>query len=152
MAKGLAVVGAVAAVVALALSTVVQAAADDDQHRTVRVRSVNVEEKFLDLNGRGPSLGDDFVFSSNLWRNGQRVGRAGVSCTVTSLRHQEFQCLGTVRLGNGQITIQGLLADEPELFAFPVTGGSGAYTGADGVLHVRQVSERTEILTFDLEL
>jgi hypothetical protein len=33
---------------------------------------------------------------------------------------------------------------------FPITGGSGKYEGADGEIHVSQVSATKEILTFHL--
>jgi hypothetical protein len=64
----------------------------------------------------------------------------------------KIQCPATARFGNGQITVQGLLpVDEPETFVIPVTGGSGADLGAEGAVHVRQVSEGRQILTFRLE-
>jgi hypothetical protein len=64
----------------------------------------------------------------------------------------ESQCVATARLGNGQITVQGLLAGEPETFVLPITGGSGAYLGAEGTVHVRtQVTPTKSIFTFRLE-
>lgn len=40
-------------------------------------------------------------------------------------------------------------AGEPEAFGFAITGGTGAYEGAEGVLRVRELSNR-ERLTFHL--
>ena len=74
-------------------------------------------------------------------RHGHRVGHTGVVCTITSVDHEESQCVGTAWFRGGQITIQGLLWGEPETFVFPVTGGSGAFEGAEGVLHVRELSD-----------
>ena len=51
----------------------------------------------------------------------------------------------------GQITIQGLLAGEPEVFAFPITGGTGVFEGAEGTLVVREVSDTEEMLTFHFD-
>ena len=50
----------------------------------------------------------------------------------------------------GQITIQGLLAGEPTVFKFAITGGTGAYEGAAGTLVVREISNTKELLTFHL--
>jgi hypothetical protein len=151
--KRLAVIGAAAAVMALAVSMVVgPAGAQDDQRRTIRVTGVTIQDTFADLGEQGFSLGDKFIFSAGLRRHGERVGRLGVECTITMTRHGgESQCVATARFGNGQITAQGLLAGEPETFVFPVTGGSGAYLGAEGTVRVRQVTDTREILTFRLE-
>lgn len=151
MAKKLGVMGVALVVVALALSMMIPAGAQDDGGRTIRVASVTAQERFLDLGPEGFTLGDKLVFSTNLWRQGERVGRLGVECTVTSTRTEDLQCLATARFGNGQITVQGLLRGEPESFVLAVTGGTGAYFGAEGSVHVLQVSENREILTFHLE-
>jgi hypothetical protein len=143
--------GVAMAVLAIALSMVVPAGAQDDEGRTIRVASVTAQERFLDLGPEGFTLGDELVFSANLWRQGERVGRLGVECTVTSTRTEDLQCLATARFGNGQITVQGLLRGAPESFVLAVTGGTGAYFGAAGSVHVLQVSENREILTFHLE-
>ena len=150
MTKRLAVMAAAIAVVALALSVVVPAAADDEGRHRIRVVAVLAEQQELNLGPQGFSLGDQFILSENLWRHGKKVGRSGVECTVTSVKNEEVQCTGTVRLGNGQITARGLLG-QARSFTIPVSGGSGAYFGAEGVLHIRQVSERKEIYTFVLE-
>ena len=102
------------------------------QHRTIQVVSVNTEEEFIDVGEDDFSLGDAFVFTSKLMRHGKQVGHTGVVCTITSVANEEAQCVGTVQFAAGQITIQGLLAGEPTTFKFPITGGSGAYQGAEG--------------------
>ncbi len=82
--------------------------------------------------------------------HGKKVGHTGVVCTITSTAREESQCVGTASLRRGQITIQGLLAGEPEVFEFPITGGTGAYEGAEGTLVVRELSDTKELLTFFL--
>jgi hypothetical protein len=151
MAKRLAVLGAVAVVMALAISMMLPAGAQDDERRTIRVASVTTEEEFVDVGAPDFSLGDEFVFSSNLFREGNRVGRTGVVCTITSVTREEAECVATARFGNGQITAQGLVRGDPEQIVLPVTGGSGAYLGAEGAAHTRQVTPRREIITFRLE-
>ena len=148
--KRLAVVCAVLGLVGLVLGMVVPAGAQDGGGRTIRVVERITEARFQDLAPQGPSLGDQFVQSGNLWRQGNRVGRDGVVCTVTSRRREELQCEATVRFHNGQIAVQGLISNQSQ-FDLPVTGGSGAYTGAEGIVHVNSVSNNKEILTFHLE-
>lgn len=118
---------------------------------TVRVYSTNTEESFADVGSDGPGLGDMFVFRSNLARGGHRVGHTGVVCTITSAHHDESQCLGSAKInGQGELTIQGLIAGNPKSFSFAITGGTGAYEGAQGTLTVYEVSNKVERLTFTL--
>ena len=150
-------VGAAVAVAALATGSVASAAGEhddgrdgDDRHK-VRVLSTNTEEAFVDVGEPDFSLGDAFVFTSDLTRHGEHVGHTGVVCTTTSVAREESQCVGTAKLPRGQIAIQGLLAGEPEVFTFPITGGTGAYEGADGTLVVKPLSDTEELLTFYLD-
>ena len=52
-----------------------------------------------------------------------------------------YQCVATIRLRNGQITVQGLNEfqgqGDPGPFRFAITGGTGAYSGASGEVVVR---------------
>ena len=156
MLKRLGITGAVVAVAALAVGSIGpatgQGSADrgGDKGHTVRVLSTNTEEGFVDAGKAGPSLGDAFIFTSRLTKHGTKVGHTGVVCTFTSVAREETQCVGTARFRHGQITIQGLLAGSPNVFTFPITGGTGAYEGAEGTLVVREVSDTKELLTFKL--
>jgi hypothetical protein len=155
MGKRLGVLCAAIALTALAVGVVSPALGsssdDDDGKQVIRVVSITTEEEFLDLGAEDFSLGDEFVFSAKLLKGGKEVGHTGVVCTITSLEREEAQCVGTAWFSDGQITVQGLIAGEPETFVLPVTGGSGKYEGADGEVHVREVSDTREILTFRLE-
>ena len=73
----------------------------------VRVLSTNTEEGFVDVGDPDFSLGDQFIFTSELTKRGKLVGHTGVVCTVTSLEREESQCVGTASFHKGQITIQG---------------------------------------------
>jgi Allene oxide cyclase barrel like domain len=123
----------------------------------IRVLSTNTEESFLDLGDTGPSLGDEFVFTSDLTKHGASVGHTGVVCTVTSVAREETQCVGTAWFDkHGQIAIQGLVAGEPEVFSFPITGGTGAFESTGGTLVVKELSDddddvTRELLTFFLD-
>lgn len=150
MFKRLGVTGAVVAIAALAAGSVGPAAGSGDSHHTVRVVSRDTEQSFVDVGKHGFSLGDEFVFTSKLTRHGYRVGHAGVVCTITSVKREESQCLGSAKLGRGEITIQGLMADSPRVFSFAITGGTGAFEGAEGTLVVRELRHNRELLSFHL--
>ena len=152
--KRLGATGAAVAIAALAVGSVGPATGHGGSHGhdrdKVRVVSTNTEEAFVDVGEEGLSLGDSFVFSSDLTKHGQSVGHTGVVCTLTSVEMEESQCVGTAWLRGSQITVQGLLAGEPEVFKVAITGGTGAYEGAGGTLVVKELSDTRELLTFHL--
>jgi hypothetical protein len=152
MGKRLGLLGAVIALVALAVGAANPAlgsSGDDDEGRTIRVVSITTEQEFLDIGTKGFGLGDEFVFSSKLLKGGEQVGHAGVVCTLTSVEREESECVATAWFHGGQIAAQGLVGND-ESFVLPLTGGSGRYEGAEGEVHVRDVSDTKEILTFHL--
>src|SRR5688572_8462351 len=53
----------------------------DDDVEVIRVTAIDVQDTFLDLGEPGDSLGDQSVFSQDLFRQGAKVGTAGVVCT-----------------------------------------------------------------------
>jgi hypothetical protein len=68
------------------------------------------------------------------------VGTSGIHCTATHVVPpygiSAFQCLGSLSLRRGQVTLQGLVEiqgmDDPGPFRVAITGGTGAYRGASG--------------------
>jgi hypothetical protein len=158
--KRLAIFGAVIAVMALvvgavspALGSSSQGAAstssgDTDNRQTIRVLAVFTEfDANIDVGAPGFSLGDMVVFSGNLLRNGEHVGRVGVVCTFVSTANQErveAQCPTTAILPGGQITTQGTIVNRSLNFTLPITGGSGRYQGAGGQVVSRDVSTPTQ--------
>jgi hypothetical protein len=126
--------------------------------QTIRVTAVFTEfDPNIDLGAPGFSLGDEVVFSGNLLRNGEQVGRVGVVCTFVSTQNAarvEAQCPGTATLPGGQIAVQGVIVNRSLNFTLPITGGSGRYDRAQGQLVSRDVSTPTQPqveLTFQLE-
>jgi hypothetical protein len=158
MIRKVSAAGALVALVALAVATLghtAGAAGGDDATRWIRVNSFTTEEQFVDLPPQNFSLGDEFVFSARLMKFGKHVGNLGVVCTVTSVRTETSQCVATASFlrsfhGGGQITVQGLLTGEPENFTLAITGGTGSFVAAEGQVHVRQVTDTLEVLTFEL--
>jgi hypothetical protein len=170
MMKRLGLLGAAIALVALmagsigpALGSASQGSASASsghagKHQTIRVLAVFTEfDANIDLGAPGFSLGDEVVFSGNLLRDSEQVGRVGVVCTFVSTANAdrvEAQCPTTSILPGGQITTQGTIVNRSLNFTLPITGGSGRYEGVGGQLVSRDVSTPTQPqvkLTFHLE-
>jgi hypothetical protein len=162
--------GAVIAVMALVVGAVSPAVGSSSQgsastssghadtQQTIRVIAVFTEfDANIDVGAPGFSLGDEVVFSGNLLRNGEQVGRVGVVCTFVSTANAdrvEAQCPTTSILPGGQITTQGTIVNRSLNFTLPITGGSGRYQGAGGQVVSRDISTPTQPqveLTFQLE-
>jgi allene oxide cyclase-like protein len=142
------------AVLALALTIGVVslvATAGGAQKRGKKVQIINLttrtdQEAEIDLDPTGPSLGDRFVFSNRVFRGDRQVGMLGVECTVTRLEPNPVpegqeptsatvNCVGTIQLPRGQVTLQGLIVFSEEAgdrFTIAITGGTGAYRTAHG--------------------
>jgi hypothetical protein len=128
---------------------------DDDRVEVIRVLATTVQEADLDLGAQGDSLGDQFIFSDDLSRRGEKVGIDGGHCTLMRLEPRvsaTLQCLVTADLPRGQITAQGLITfteeTEGEPFRIAITGGTGRYKEAHGYVKVDQESETEARLTF----
>lgn len=155
MGKRLGALGAVIAVLALAVGIALPAAGSTGnaaQDQTIRVTAVTTEQKLLDLGGPGFSLGNEIVFSQKLLQGANQVGHDGSVCTEVSVARQEAQCIATYSFPGGQITAQALVIfGSTAPYDGSITGGTGKYEGAKGELHVQNVSPTEGILTFHLE-
>jgi hypothetical protein len=153
---------AVLAIVALGVlvsGTGVATAKGKGKQQTLRLVATTIQSEFLDLGTVGTSLGDELVFSERLFDHGREVGTSGAVCTVTQIVVPydvlELNCVGTLSLRRGQITLQGLIEvqgmDDPGPFTVAITGGTGAYRGAGGEAVIRNVSATRSIykLRFD---
>jgi hypothetical protein len=129
---------------------------DDDEVEVIRVRAVAVSEVFLDLDhsgGQSPTIGDQFVFSSDFFRGGKKVGFDGGFCTLVRLPAL-LECVGTNSLPGGQLTAQGLLDYGPDFasegpFKLAITGGTGRYKTAHGQVRViDRPSPESDSVTF----
>ena len=148
MIRKLAAFGAVLALGAMMLGTSLTGASAGTSEE-IRFRAITTESTNLDLGDEGPSLGDQYIFHDVLKREGEKIGHDGGVCTITSEKGMELQCLVTVYLSDGQITLQGLATDGEE-FVFAVTGGTGQYQGASGEAHVVIRSETVARVSIDL--
>jgi hypothetical protein len=118
---------------------------DDGAVRILHLTLRDHQEANLDLGAQGPSIGDRFVFSADLFRNDQRVGVGSGDCVTVLFRPGPDpagepdalteQCVATLSLPEGQITAQGLVdRTGPVPVTLAVTGGTGAYRTAHGEL------------------
>ena len=128
----------------------------DDGVEVIHVRAVAVSEAFLDLDGSGgetPTIGDQFVFSSDFFRGGKKIGFDGGFCTLVRLPAL-LECVGTNSLPGGQLTAQGLLDYGPDFasegpFELAITGGTGRYKTAHGQVRViDRLSPESDSVTF----
>ena len=154
-----------------ALATVPLAFAGDggsDRHRKGEVRFIRVttqtlQQATVDAPPPGDSLGDRFVFSDNVFRDGTRVGTDGGDCVLVLFKPgpdpkgppETFtvQCVVTVSLPEGTITVQGLIdfaSRAPATLA--VTGGTGEFRTARGEAEVTNATEDVTQVLFRLIL
>jgi hypothetical protein len=145
----------VAIVLVLAAAGVTAAAASSSsaaasKHRVQTIQLVAKQTSatllVLAAHGHGP-VGNQFLGTDDLYRQGRKVGDDASACQFMADLGQaggRFQCLVTVSLPDGQLTVQGLVTltetgQQPLTLA--VTGGTGAYRTAHGEVRVVQVSE-----------
>jgi hypothetical protein len=83
----------------------------DSKARTLSLLARTVNEVQLDLGQPGPSLGDQNVFTADLYRGRTKVGQSDGVCTITRLEGVEgvAHCIGMDLLPEGQLTFQGVL-------------------------------------------
>ena len=95
-----------------------------------------------------PALGDGFVLSENLLRDGHKVGISGVACTFVRLVNppSALQCQISARIGGDQLTLQGLAFDQSRN-VFAITGGTGRFRNAGGQVVVRDRSDTESDIT-----
>jgi hypothetical protein len=110
----------------------------------------------IDVGKPGPSLGDMNVITEDVYRKGKRVGTSDIACTVVRIQRPKLaaQCHNTTTLPGGQITAQGIVTSdqiEQAPFVQAITGGTGAYEGAEGELTVDEAGDGPATLTFELK-
>jgi hypothetical protein len=171
MRRNLGIAIAIAMVLALALvvSNFTLAAGSDtakgddrDHVQTIQLTATLFANKDFDLDPSGPSLGDYTVITENLFREGKKVGTDHAICTITRLepptgtpKRGALQCLVTLLLAEGQITLQGVHAgsvssQQPPRFTLAITGGTDAYKTAHGQVRIVDISATDSRLTLTL--
>ena len=158
MRQKLSLSAAMALVVALAVLTFGPSlAAGTGEDHSLVLRAHEDQSAEIDVGDKGLSLGDQLVFSDTLYRDDEEVGHDGATCTIVRLsddnKTQTANCVGTLSLERGQITVQGLVTfseDDMSPFTIAVTGGTGAYRSVGGEMEIAE--EEGEDSTFTLSL
>jgi hypothetical protein len=124
----------------------------------INLTTRTAQEAELDLGAPGFSVGDRFVFGDDVFRGGRQVGILGGECTLTRLEPsplpegQEptsgtFNCVATIRLPKGQMTLQGLFTFSEQAgnrVKIAITGGTGAYRTARGQATLTESEDESE--------
>ena len=169
MQRNLGIASAVVLALALVVSSFTLAAgsdnakADDRDHvQTIQLTATSFANQDIDVGPSGLSLGDYFVATEDLFRQGKKVGTDHAVCTLTRLvprtgtpKRFAVQCVATLLLPEGQITVQGvrtgsLSAQEPPRFTLAITGGTGAYKTARGQVRIVDINATESRLTLTL--
>ena len=131
-----------AALLATTLSFASFASAHSDNVKVLHLTGHEVESNDVDHDpgSEAPVLGDGFVLSENLLRDGRQVGISGVVCTFVRLVNppSTLECVISARIGSDQLTLQSLAFDQPRN-VFAITGGTGRWRNAGGQAVVRDL-------------
>jgi allene oxide cyclase len=99
------------------------------------------------------SVGDILTFANPVFNaeNKQKVGTDNGSCVRTAAG-KAWECIWTVSLSGGQITVEGPFYDGKDS-TLAITGGTGEYTESGGQmqLHARDPEETEYDFTYDIE-
>ncbi len=89
-----------------------------------------------DLPPKGDSAGDLLTFANPVFTSDDRtqIGRDQGYCVRVEVG-RSWECLWTLRLKDGEITVQGPFDDSGDT-DLTITGGTGKYAGARGSMHL----------------
>ena len=121
-----------------------------------RVTAVSNQSEEIDLGATGESLGDQIVFSDDVYKHGRLIGSLDGVCTTTRVDTEAFHlhCVVTLTLPKGQLALQDTIRfdeDFDDRFTIAITGGTGRYDASAGEAHVRFVSDTETKIKVELE-
>ncbi|MET1231459.1 MAG: dirigent protein [Candidatus Limnocylindrales bacterium] len=121
-------------------------------------KSVTVVERaetdtVVDLGAPGDSLGDLLVFGNDIYNaaNTTKVGRDQGSCVRTN-PGMSWECSWTTILTGGSISVAGPFYDDLRDTEFAITGGTGKYRNARGVMILHSQDALGTVLTFTFRI
>lgn len=119
---------------------------EGDQVEVLELKVENDQYAALDLNRTGVSVGDMDVYSGNAISDGRKVGRGGGSCQVIHVDGASItmQCLITMQLAQGSVTMQSLWVRGASPLDMAITGGTGAYRNARGTVRFWDIATPSE--------
>ena len=103
------------------------------------------------------NLGDRSVFTHQILRDGEPVGFDGGICTVVRIEEDGgyyILCNVSLTLDEGTLTFQTFIKEvfPPPPFYAAITGGTGAFFGARGEMHIDPATPDTHFYTIHLAL
>jgi hypothetical protein len=111
-----------------------------------------VNETTVDVGAKGDSVGDLLTFANPIFdaANKVEIGSDQGYC-VRVVVGKSWECIWTLILKSGQITVEGPFADSGDS-TFAITGGTGKYVGAKGTLklHPRDATPTGYDFTYTL--
>ena len=144
-------IGAALAVAALALAGTASADSADKaggHDRTIRLAQADktLQPTFVDTGKPGPSAGDLAVLHDGVQRSGAPAGSFSQVCTLASLGvspfTSEFECVGSITLKDGTITMAGPFVPARAEQSAAITGGTGQYRTAHGEVVIRAEADQ----------
>lgn len=139
--------GAVAAVVA---GTVLMVAAAQGERAAPRITVVEraVSDSLVDSPPEGDSAGDMLTFANPVYdrSNSRKVGRDQGSC-IRTVVGETWQCSFTTWLPKGSLVVEGPFHDT-RASTLAITGGTGVYSRARGVMHLRAYDDEGTAFRF----
>ena len=111
-----------------------------------------VSDTVVDLGDEGDSAGDLLAFANPVYdkANAKKVGRDQGSC-VRTVVGKAWQCSWTTWLGNGSLVVEGPVYDAKDS-VLAITGGTGAYSSARGVMHLHTRNATGTLITFKFDI
>jgi hypothetical protein len=146
--KALAITAAVL-LVSFGVMTLASASAPNNDTTVLHLVHKRIQTTELDLGAKGSSQGDQMVFADDVFRDGKKVGTAGVACTATRVTPSaiQYHCQASVRLPRGQLSGQLLAWTSQQTLTYAITGGTGAYRDAGGYARVPNTQDATYPVT-----
>ncbi|HET9920437.1 MAG TPA: allene oxide cyclase family protein [Ktedonobacteraceae bacterium] len=140
-------IGILVGMAAMSFSLYRSPAAKASGGMTIHVVEHAITDTVGDVPPKGDSMGDQLAFHNPVFdaTDSHQVGHDNGNCvrTVVSTNKKHpngvWECYWTVFLKDGQITVEGPYYDNGNDSTLAITGGTGAYFGAQGqmTLHAR---------------
>jgi hypothetical protein len=142
MLRKLLTTAGVGALVAMAIggASFASASGGEKNGRTIVVIEKTTSQHVLDLGKPGPTPGDTLFIASQFWNSAQtrQVGSLHAHCVIES--QSVLHCVGTGRLFHGTLEFAGEATFTGSDSSFAITGGTGAFDGAEGHVHVHSLN------------
>jgi hypothetical protein len=106
----------------------------------------------MDLGETGDTIGDLLAFGNPVFdeANATQVGKDQGFC-VRTVVGESWECVWTVMLDGGQITVEGPFYDAADS-VMTITGGTGDYSGASGEMKLHARNDKGTEYDFTYEL